>query len=80
MSDKEKKAEVTADSKAEAPKAKAPAKKAAVKAVAKKTVAKKKEVEPTTGIEGFDWGGLFGKLFGSDDDDSNTPYNSGGGF
>ncbi len=30
--------------------------------------------------DGFDWGGLFGKLFGSDNDDSNTPYNPGGGF
>jgi len=29
--------------------------------------------------DGFDWGGLFGGLFGSDDDDSNTPYNPGGG-
>jgi len=30
--------------------------------------------------DGFDWGGLFGGLFGSDDDDSNTSYNPGGGF
>ena len=29
--------------------------------------------------DGFDWGGLFGKLFGSDDGGSNTPYNPGGG-
>ena len=30
--------------------------------------------------DGFDWGGLFGKLFGSDDGGGNTPYNPGGGI
>ena len=29
--------------------------------------------------DGFDWGGLFGNLFGSDDGGGNTPYNPGGG-
>ncbi len=66
MSDKEKKSKVAAV-KAKTPKAKAPAKtekpvvkaeKPAAKAVAKKPVTKKKEVEASTGIEGFDWGGL----------------------